>query len=298
MTGGLFIRGALIGLWLTASASVAVADAKPRIISIGGAVTEVVAALGAADRLVAIDSTSRYPASLRGLPDIGYMRHLAAEPILALEPTLILAVADSGPATALAQLKASGVPLVIVPDDPTVEGTLQKVDVVAEALGLQAEGIELRTRIAAELAASTAAVEKIGDRPGVLFLLSIGTGTPLAAGRETAANGIIQLSGGRNVIDGFTGYKPLSPEAAVEAAPDVLLLTTQGLEMIGGEAGLLTLPQVAVTSAAEQRRVVTLEGQLLLGFGPRTGTAILELAHYLHPDADLPAPASSAGTPP
>jgi iron complex transport system substrate-binding protein len=147
------------------------------------------------------------------------------------------------------------------------------------------------------LAASTP-LPKRSERPGVLFLLSIGTGTPLAAGRETAANGIIQLSGGRNVIDGFTGYKPLSPEAAVEAAPEVLLLTTQGLEMIGGEAGLLTLPQVAVTPAAEQRRVVTLEGQLLLGFGPRTGTAILELAHYLHPDADLPAPASSAGTPP
>lgn len=298
MSAGTFIRGTLIVLLLSAAASDAGADDKPRVVSIGGAVTEVVAALGAADRLVAIDSTSRYPASLRGLPDIGYMRHLAAEPILALEPTLILAVADSGPATALAQLEASGVPLVMVPDDPTVEGTLRKVDVVAEALGLQEEGIELRARIAAELAASTAAVEKIGERPGVLFLLSIGTGTPLAAGRETAANGIIQLSGGRNVIDGFTGYKPLSPEAAVEAAPDVLLLTTQGLEMIGGEAGLLTLPQVAVTPAAEQRRVVTLEGQLLLGFGPRTGAAILELAHYLHPDADLPAPASSAGTPP
>ena len=298
MSAGTFIRGTLIGLLLTSAASASAADDKPRVISIGGAVTEVVAALGAADRLVAIDSTSRYPASLRGLPDIGYMRHLAAEPILALEPTLILVVADSGPATALAQLKASGVPLVIVPDDATVEGTLQKVDVVAEALGLQEEGVKLRARIEAELAASTAAVEKIGERPGVLFLLSIGTGTPLAAGRETAANGIIQLSGGRNVIDGFTGYKPLSPEAAVQAAPDVLLLTTQGLEMIGGEAGLLTLPQVAVTPAAEQRRVVALEGQLLLGFGPRTGAAILELAHYLHPDADLPAPASSAGTPP
>jgi len=295
MNAGSFIRCTLMGLLLTAAASAAAADDKPRVISIGGAVTEVVAALGAVDRLVAIDSTSRYPASLRGLPDIGYMRHLAAEPILALEPTLILAVADSGPASALAQLKASGVPLVIVPDDPTVEGTLQKVDVVAAALGLQDEGVKLRARIEAELAASTAAVEKISERPSVLFLLSIGTGTPLVAGRETAANGIIQLAGGRNAIDGFTGYKPLSPEAAVEAAPEVLLLTTQGLEMIGGEAGLLALPQVAVTPAAEQRRVVALEGQLLLGFGPRTGAAILELARYLHPDADLPAPAFSAG---
>ena len=298
MNAGSFIRCTLMGLLLTAAASAAAADDKPRVISIGGAVTEVVAALGAVDRLVAIDSTSRFPASLRGLPDIGYMRHLAAEPILALEPTLILAVADSGPASALAQLKASGVPLVIVPDDPTVEGTLQKVDVVAAALGLQDEGVKLRARIEAELAASTAAVEKISERPSVLFLLSIGTGTPLVAGRETAANGIIQLAGGRNAIDGFTGYKPLSPEAAVEAAPEVLLLTTQGLEMIGGEAGLLALPQVAVTPAAEQRRVVALEGQLLLGFGPRTGAAILELARYLHPDADLPAPVSSAGSPP
>lgn len=267
----------------------ATAEAPQRIVSIGGAVTEIVYALGAADRLVAVDSTSQYPPATRQLPNVGYMRQLAAEPILALQPSLVLAVEDSGPAAALDQLRAAGVPLVVVPDKPVVTGTLDKVTVVAQALGLQDKGRELRQRLEGELQAVTAAVAGASDRPSVLFLLSIGTGAPLAAGRDTAAAGIIELAGGRNAITDFEGYKPLSPEAAIAAAPDVLLLTSRGLDLLGGEAGLLRLPEIAQTPAARQHRIVALDGLLLLGFGPRTGAAIRQLAQQLHPSLQMPA---------
>jgi iron complex transport system substrate-binding protein len=269
------------------------AQEPQRIVSIGGAVTEIVYLLGGGTELVAVDSTSLYPAAARALPDVGYMRQLAAEPILALQPALVLAVQDSGPPAVLDQIRAAGVRLVEVPDPPTIDGVLQKIAVVAEAIGRPDEGERLRATLETQLKTLSAAVAQTAERPSVLFLLSIGRGAPLAAGRETAADGIIALAGGRNAVGGFVGYKPLSAEATVAAAPDVILLTAQGLESLGGEAGLLQLPDIAQTPAARNRRIFAFDGLLLLGFGPRTGTAIRQLAERLHPSLHLPAEASA-----
>ncbi len=254
-----------------------------RIVSVGGSITEIVYALGLQERLVAVDTTSLYPPQARELPNVGYMRQLAAEPILALAPTLILAVEDSGPPTVLDQLRSTGTKLVNVPDDPSPQGVLDKVALVADTLGVETQGAALRLRLAGAFSRLEAQVAKVTERPRVLFLLSVGNGAPLAAGRDTSAAGIIALAGGVNAIDGFTKFKPLSPEAAIAAAPDVVLITGRTLGMLGGREGLLTRPELAGTPAAKNGRLVTMDGLLLLGFGPRTPQAIVELAQALHP---------------
>lgn len=68
-----------------------------RLVSVGGAVTEIVYALGAGDRLVARDQTSTYPEEARKLVDVGYMRRLSPEGVLSVNPTGILLSEGSGP---------------------------------------------------------------------------------------------------------------------------------------------------------------------------------------------------------
>ncbi len=267
--------------------TVQVPDAGP-VVSVGGSITEIVYALGAADRIVAVDSTSLYPAEARGKPDVGYMRQLAAEPILALEPSMVLAVEDAGPPAVLDQLRESGVPVVIVPDDPTPEGVIDKIGIVAESLGLPEKGQEITDRLAADFQALKDAIATTADRPRVLFLLSVGGGAPLAGGRDTSADGIITLAGGENVASGFEGYKTFSPEAAVTVAPEVILVTDRTLSRLGGPEGLLAIPQLALTPAGQGLRIVAIDGLLLLGFGPRTGEAIRTLFAELHPGLALP----------
>lgn len=260
-----------------------------RIVAVGGAVTEIVYALGEQDRLLAVDSTSLYPAATQDLPNVGYMRQLSAEPILALGPDLVLAIADSGPPAALAQIEDAGVPVVTVPDDYTPEGVLAKIEVIAAALGVEEKGQELRAAVAAQLAAVKSAFAEVAPRPRVLFLLTISNGrTTVAAGSKTSAEGIIALAGGVNAIDGFESYKPLSPEAAVAAAPEVLLVTERSLDLLGGEAALLAIPEIALTPAAQEGRVVSMDGLLLLGFGPRTAEAAARLGKALHPEIVVP----------
>lgn len=270
--------------------SAASAAAEPRrIVSAGGSVTEIVHALGAGDRLVGVDSTSFHPPEVRDLPDVGYLRALSAEPVLSLSPDMVLAEADAGPPEALAQLRSAGVEVVTTPDEPDIEGVAAKIDTVAAALGREAAGETLKSEMLARWDEVREAVAATGERPRVLFVLSTGSGAPLVAGQETSAAGIIEMAGGVNAIRDFTDFRPLTPEAGVALAPDVILVTRRTVGMLGGEAALLALPGLAATPAAEAGRVVAMDGLLLLGFGPRTPEAAARLARALHPDIELPA---------
>ena len=267
--------------------TIAVSESQ-RVVSVGGSVTEIIYALGLSDRIVAVDSTSYYPEEATSKPNVGYMRRLAAEPILALEPSMVLAIEDAGPPAVLDQIREAGLPVVLIPDYPSPVGVLDKIARVAAALGEEEKGRTLTAHLKVDLEALSTAVARLPVRPRVLFLLSIGGGgAPLAAGRKTSAAAIIELAGGVNAVDAFEGYKPLSPEAVVAAVPDVILVTNRSLRLLGGRAGLLGIPEIALTPAGQSRRVVAMDGLLLLGFGPRTGIAIEQVAKRLHPGITL-----------
>ena len=93
---------------------------------------------------------------------------------------------------------------------------------------------------------------------------------------------MIGLAGGANAVQGYSGYKPLTSEAAVAAAPDLILLMDSGLESVGGAQKLWQLPGLALTPAGKQGRVLSMDGLLLLGFGPRLGQAVLALNQALY----------------
>ncbi len=275
-------------LSVTLAAAPGAADTPRRVVSVGGAVTEIVYALGAEDRLVAVDSTSTHPAAARDLPNVGYMRLLAAEPILALDPDLLLVVEDAGPPDVIAQLHATGVPIVMVPDQTSLEGVLDKVHRVAAALDEEAGGAALAAEIAAAYAAVAARDAGRATRPRVLFLMSVGGGRLLVAGEDTAAAAIIGLAGGRVTPESFTGFKPISPEAVIAAAPDVILVPQRTLRALGGADAILARPELALSPAAAAGRVVAMDPLLLLGFGPRLPIAVAKLADALHPARSEP----------
>lgn len=257
------------------------AAAADRIVALGGVVTETVHALGRGAELVGVDRTSLYPAEVQALPKVGYVRTLAAEGILSLRPTLILASADAGPLSTIEQLERSGVRMIRLPEATEAAAAPRLIRAVASAIDRKAEGEGLAARLEQEL--SGLAAEQAARPPGpkVLFVLGIGSGPPMVAGSHTAAEGIITLAGGRNAISGFEGYKPLSPEAALAAAPDLVLTTDQSLTQLGGASALLARPELAGTPAARAGRVASFDALYLLGFGPRTADAARSLARAM-----------------
>jgi iron complex transport system substrate-binding protein len=256
-----------------------------RIVSLGGSVTEIVVALGAEDRLVARDSTSSFPDSIVALPDVGYLRALSPEGVLALGPDLIVAEADAGPVEAVEVLRSAGVPFVLMPDDPTAAGVAAKITAVAGAIGLAAEGDALAARVTAELAGAEALAARVTAPKRVLFILSAQGGRIMAGGEGSSADGIIRLAGGVNAATGFEGYKQMTDEAVLTAAPDVVLMMDRGGDHAALDAELFALSSLAGSQAAQDGAIVRMDGLLLLGFGPRTPEAVRKLHAALYQGA-------------
>jgi iron complex transport system substrate-binding protein len=260
-------------LMLAVAALPAWAQESQRVISLGGSVTEIVVALGAEARLVARDTTSNYPASVEALPDVGYIRALSPENVLALAPDMILAEGDAGPPEAVDVLKSAGIPFLLMPEANGPDGIAPKIVAVAEALGKFEEGQALAATVLAGVEAAQARADAVVEPKRVLFILSLTGGRIMAGGEGTEAEGIILLSGGVNAGTGFQGYKPMTDEAVIAAAPDVILMMDREGDMAVADAEALAHPALAETPAGRAGASVRMDGMLMLGFGPRTPQA-------------------------
>jgi len=266
-----------LALALALIPGITLADGPSRVIAAGGSVAEIVFALGAGDRLIARDTTSSHPPEIQALPDVGYVRALSAENLIALDPDLILAEHDAGPPEAMEVLARTGIPVVTVPQALDPGGVTAKIATVADALDLAEAGAALQAEVADRLALAQAAGAALSPRPRVMFILSMQGGRLLVGGTGTSAEAMIALAGGVNAVTGIDGYKPLTDEAAVTAAPDVILMMDRGGDHAVTLADIAAHPALRLTPAGAAGRVATMDGLYLLGFGPRTGDAALEL---------------------
>jgi iron complex transport system substrate-binding protein len=262
--------------------NVEVRDAS-RIVSVGGAVTEILYALGLSDRIVAVDTTSLFPAeALKQKPNVGYMRALSAEGVLGLNPSLVLAIEGAGPKETVAVLEAATVPLVRVPDRYTADGIIEKIRLIAEVVGASDKGNCLAGAVAADLKVLDSLRAKVTQAKKVMFVLSFLNGKPMVAGRNTAADGIIRLAGGVNAIDAYEGYKQISDEAVVAAKPETVLVMRHPQNPLDATT-VFSNAAFTTTPAALRKSFISMDGLYLLGFGPRTATAARDLALALYP---------------
>jgi heme transport system substrate-binding protein len=254
-----------------------------RIVAIGGAITEILYALGFEDRLAGVDSTSLYPAAaLRDKPNVGYWRQISAEGVLGLNPSLVLAMQGSGPKETIEILDAAKVPLVMVPETFSEQGLLDKIRLVGHAMGADPRAECLTRAVADDLAQLRELRGKVAKPVRVMFVMSLLNGRAMAAGKVTAANEIIQLAGAVNAIDAYEGYKPINDEAIIAAKPDVVLSIARGKDSVEAD-GVFAHPAFALTPAASSKAFISMEGLYLLGFGPRTAAAARDLSLKLYP---------------
>ncbi|MBX9444803.1 heme/hemin ABC transporter substrate-binding protein [Dickeya chrysanthemi] len=258
----------LMLLWLPLSLL-----AADRVVTIGGDVTQIVFALQAGDKVVARDSTSLHPEAATALPNVGYMRQLNAEGILSMQPTLVLASALSQPSTVLEQVASRGVRVVTVPAPQAIEAIREKIQVIADALGVAPRGEALVQQVAQQLAA----VPSQPSTARMLFILSHGGMNAMAAGQGTAADAAFRAAGLQNAMQGFNRYQPLSQEGVVASQPDWVVVTSDGAQSLGGEAAVWKLPGLALTPAGKHQRLLVVDDMALLGFSLDTPAALLRL---------------------
>jgi iron complex transport system substrate-binding protein len=256
-----------------------------RIVSIGGAVTEILYALGLDRKIVAIDTTSLYPSHAAGeKKSVGYLRQLSPEGVLGLAPSLIVTIEGAGPKETMTILQSAGISMVVAPDHFTGEGIVEKIALIARATDTAARGQCLIERVQADLTALGAIKSTIAKPKRVLFVLSFVSGRAMVAGRNTAADGIIRLAGATNAIAEYEGYKPVNDEAVIAAKPDVVLVMERSAGHNLTSEAVFTHPAFGATPAAANKAFVSMDGLYLLGFGPRSARAARDLASSIYPD--------------
>lgn len=260
-----------------------------RIVSGSGDVTEIVVALGFEDNLVGVDISSTYPPDVLDHVDtFGFARRLTLEPILAMDPSVFFCTETCMPDDVLDQLRNLGIPVVIAPDGDDVDLTLplQKVDLIAAALGVPERGDQLANKIATEIDWVKTATANVSTHPYVLLLYFRGSRLQLVYGSNTPAEALIEGAGGIEAAGeiGVDGYIPLNAEILLTAYPDYILLMESGIEGVGGLDVARDLQGMSQTPAGRNDAFLVYDDQYLLALSTRTGPMLLDLAADIHPD--------------
>lgn len=284
-------RAVLVGtLALVAHPGAGRAAAEPpgrasRIASLGGAVTEILYRLGADDRIVTVDTTSVFPAQvLREKPNVGYLRALSAEGLLSAGPDLVIAAEGAGPPDVLALVREAGVPVSIVREPPTPEGVLDKILTVGRLAGLGPQADALAGEVGASFAALGRDRARIARPARALVVLSLANGRVMVGGRGSTADGILTLAGIDNAAAGIEGFKPITDEAILAAAPDAVVMMRNGADAPTEATAFAPGTALGQTPAAARHALVAMDGLYLLGFGPRTPDAARDLMRAIYPD--------------
>ncbi len=257
-----------------------------RIITLGGSVTETVYALGAGDRVIATDQSSTFPSEVFRLPRVPYLRNLTSEGLISLGPSLIISSDDANPKAVIDQIRSAGTDFLLVEEKESLQGMVAKIRTIAKAVGKEKEGEVVIEKNKQEYLLADSLRKKLTSSPKVLFVLSVrGESTFMVAGANSSASVMIELAGGQNAVTNFDGYKTISNEAIVAANPDYILVMESRLNEI--RAGIEKTPAVNLTKAVVNNNVIGMDGNYLLGFGPRFGAVIIELMQNIHPSITL-----------
>jgi len=272
--------------------SVTVTDvSRVLALDVYGTLSRTVFELGLGDAVVGRDVSSGF-AEIADRPLVTAGGHdLSAEAILDLAPTVVLTDTTLGPWDVVLQVRDAGIPVVVVDAHRDLQGVGGLVRQVAAALGVPDAGEQLAQRTQAEVDATTAQIAAVApadpaDRLRVMFLYARGqAGVYYLFGEGSGADSLVEALGAVDVAGeiGWQGMRPLNDEGLVAAAPDVILMMSDGLASVGGVDGLLErLPAVASTPAGQHRRVVDMADSQVLSFGPATADVLDALAVALY----------------
>lgn len=257
-----------------------------KIITIGGSISETVYALGKGGNIIATDESTTYPPQVFQLPRVPYVRNLTSEGILSLGSTLILASDDANPISAIQQMRDAGTDVLLIEEEESLEGVIHKLKTIGKALNEEEKAFELIQRNEKQFARAMELRDSFSNAPTVMFVLAVrGESSFMVAGDNTGASSMIELAGGKNAFNSFQGYKNVSTESILAENPDYILVMQSRYEEIAN--GAKKTPGVNITNAVQKNRILGMDGNLLLGFGPRFGSAILELMQLIHPEEQI-----------
>ena len=258
-----------------------------RIVSLAPSNTEILFAIGAGDNVVGVTDYCNYPYDFSAWVAAGNMTSIgnywgpALEPIVALEPDLVLA--SSASLDTAANLKNLGYAVLVV-EGYTIDEILEDILLVGRATYRNAEAsalvIDMRARMDA------VATQLIAATSTPLVYYEVWYEPYMSAGPGTFIDEIITLAGGENIFhDAATSWPVVSSESIISKNPDVLLFpnTYMGWGLYD-LADVPNRPGWSVITAVQDDAIYEVVEDTLVRSGPRVVDAIEAIAALIHPE--------------
>lgn len=211
------------------------------IISTAPSNTEILVDLGLSDKLVAVD---KYSADVEGISEeltkIDF-RNPDAEVIIALNPDIVIASGHnkSGDEDPFALIKEAGIPVAYIPSSYSIDGIYGDIEFIASLTDKEKAGKDLINSMKKEVEAIKTIGDTIKDKKNVYFEIGAGSGL-YTFGNETFLNEMIETIGANNVFGEENSWITVTPEAVIDANPDVILVNSPGTN----EAGLAAVEDI------------------------------------------------------
>ena len=258
--------------------------AASRVVSIIPATTEMLFAMGAGDRLVAVGTYDRFPPEVDRLPRVGALLDPNVERILSLRPDLVILY---GTQTDLRQqLDRAHVPYYpyLHRGLPDITQTIRSL---GARVGVESAGNALADRLEQQLADIRAKVGK-SPRPKTLLVFGREPGTLRnidASGGVGFLHDMLETAGGTNALGDVKQQSVmLSTELVLARAPDVIIELRYARGDTTAPADLRAWDALQAVPAVRNRKVVMLQGEEFVVPGPRVAFATDRLARTLHPE--------------
>jgi len=256
--------------------------AATRIVSLAPSNTEIIYAMGIADRLVGRTDYCNYPPEASEVPSIGGFSTPDLETIVALEPDLVLATSIHE--EIVGQLEALGIATVVL-NPQTIDDILASIDLVGRAAGAEAEATALASEMSARIEAVAAKTAGMTGDDLVRTCFVVWHDPLMLAGGDTIYEELIRTAGGANIVSDQSGYPSIDLEDVIVTDPQVVIV---GYGMGDGEDLALQYlrdePRLAGIAARQNDRIYGIDQDIVGRFGPRIVDALEQFASFLHPE--------------
>jgi iron complex transport system substrate-binding protein len=256
---------------------------KDRIVCVSKQLTELMFALHQGDKIVGLDLTSTYPPETKNITRVGYHRHLSAEGIISLDPTIVIHQNDVAPPEVMPQVSKVGIPIKVYPSAVNLDSTKILIRMVGKDYGEDTAAERIIKKLDIDLAKADSIIKKYPTKPKVLIIhFGQQRNQYFVMGTRGTADAMLKLAGGVNAAD-TSSFRDLSPEVIAREQPDIILATDFGWDRLGGDIEKFKeLPGIGLTPAAKNGKIYRIEEHDLVYFGPRTGENVLLIAELIH----------------
>jgi iron complex transport system substrate-binding protein len=264
-----------------------------RIVCLSKQLTEYVFALGKGHNIVAVDLSSTYPDSAKLLKTVGYHRALAPEPIIAMNPDLVIHSNDIGPENVLPQITKAGLNIKAFGGANTIDSAKLLLTELGKFFGVETKADSLIKVLDAGVAKAADTLKALGIKDSLkVMIIHFGLRNNnyfVMSGRNGVGDKMLRLAGCTPATYNGKGAREMSPEAVALANPDIIIATDFGFDRMGSmDKFITTVPGVALTNAGKNKRIVRFEEHDLIYFGPRTGDNVIKLISLLHTSPSVP----------